>query len=246
MDKKSLKEFNLDELKKIMLEFSKKPRIFNSEAQFQFELAWRINELFDCDVLLEEISRIYHSEKELKSGEIKKYLKKDYTDIILKKDDLCIAIELKYKTAILQLEQLTLSHHGAVDLGAYDFMWDINRLQMLTGKSEDETVYQIRCDRGYAVILTNDKNYWKSNENNKKRIHREFVFCGDKDGKGCLKQGEHSWFDKDGKRGNYPDAVKGFRRNPINLRKDYQYQWTPYPPLPGENGEFKFMIVKVD
>ena len=81
-----MKSFNLRTLERIMNELGAAPRIFNSEAQFQFELAWKIKEEFDCEVRLEELSRISEG-------------KKDYTDVILEKDGLRIALELKYKTA---------------------------------------------------------------------------------------------------------------------------------------------------
>ena len=83
--KRNLTFFTLQAIESIMEELGAVPRIFNSEAQFQFELAWKIKEKFDCEVKLEELSRISKD-------------KKDYTDIILEKDSLRIALELKYKT----------------------------------------------------------------------------------------------------------------------------------------------------
>lgn len=256
MAKKSLESFNFSVLNKIMQDFASERRIFNSEAQFQFALAWKIYEFFDCkvNVLLEELSRIYYIEKELKSGKKKECQKKDYTDIILEQGGTKIAIELKYKTAILQHEQLTLSDHGAVDLGSYDFMWDVNRLQKLTGKTVDNTI-QIRCDRGYAVILTNDNHYWTqpknwdvSNQRNNKGINRMFRIHGDKNGNGILTKGTHEWYDTNGNPG-LSTALQHdkSRAHPIKLKKDYPYKWSPYLKYDEvTNGEFKFMIVEVD
>ena len=245
MAKKSLKSFNLDELKTIMQNFASNSRIFNSEAQFQFELAWRINELFDCKVLLELLSRIEVVPNTHKNAKATNVIKKDYTDIVLEKDDLRIALELKYKTALL--EKLSLSHHGAVDLGSYDFMWDVNRLQMLTGKTADETV-KTPCERGYAVILTNDYHYWTTPINNNV-INREFRIHGNGNGIGKLTKGQHEWYDTTGKPGLSKVIQKDKARSQsIALRKDYHYQWIPYLSVPNveKNGEFKYMIVEVD
>ncbi len=237
MNKKQLTTFNTAALRQILEQFGNNGHIFNSEAQFQFELAWKIRELFECEVKLEELSRIEQCAK-LKSG--KYSVKKDYTDIILEKGGVRIAIELKYKTALV--EDLSLSNHGAVDLGTYDFMWDIKRLQTLTDKN-DVSVKK-HCTRGYAVILTNDCNYWRDNVNNENRIHRDFVFC---EGNSPLTKGEHQWYLKDSNEPGSPGTVKdSFRDKSIILRKDYPYKWLDYCNLPMEkNGVFKFMIVEV-
>lgn len=235
MDKKSLKMLNLQVLNKLLGDFGNGGRIFNSEAQFQFELAWRLNEVFDCHVVLEGLSREYKTPN--------KRTKKDYTDIILEKDDYRIAIELKYKTA--KLDKYSLSEHGAYDLGAYDFMWDVNRLQMLTAQPKNETV-KMSCNRGYAVILTNDYHYW-TEPNNKNTINRCFLIYGNTQGKGGLTKGLHQWYNTMGQPG-LSKALKNdtSRQKEITLRRDYPYQWMRYSTVPNEkNGVFQFMIVEI-
>ncbi len=254
MTKKSLTKLNLQELSKILEGFGNHGRIFNSEAQFQFELAWVINEAFDCNVILEGLSREYRVQNNYKNAKTPTITKKDYTDIILEKDDYRIAIELKYKTATLEHKQLSLNNHGAVDLGSYDFMWDVNRLQMLTAKPKNETV-KMPCNRGYAVILTNDYHYWTepknwdtSNQRINKGINRMFRIHGDKNGNGVLTRGTHEWYDINGNPG-LSTAIQNdkSRQNGITLKRDYPYQWLSYYMVPNEkNGEFRFMIVEVD
>ena len=74
--------------------FGKECKIFQSEAQFQFELAWKLQKQFpDCRVKLEDM-RAY-VKKEEKNGIKRKF----YTDIVLEEEGYSIAIELKYKTA---------------------------------------------------------------------------------------------------------------------------------------------------
>lgn len=53
--KKSLLNLGEKELSDILSNFRKIPRIFHSEAQFQFELAWKLQEEFDCVAKLEEL-----------------------------------------------------------------------------------------------------------------------------------------------------------------------------------------------
>lgn len=240
MGKKSLKMLNLQELSKLLEDFGKQERIFNSEAQFQFELAWKIREEYDCEVFLEALSRVTKVDE--------KKTKNDYTDIILEKDGLRIAVELKYKTALLEDVSpggLYLRNHGAVDLGAYDFMWDVNRLQILTNVHREDV--RIKCDRGYAVILTNDHHYW-TEPKNKNTINRMFLIYGDNTGNGCLAMGVHEWYNRDGIPG-YSKALQTdkSRQPEIDLRKDYQYKWQSYYTIAGvKNGEFRFMIVEVN
>lgn len=227
-----LSEFKLQELERMMNDFGTAPRIFNSEAQFQFELAWKIKEEFCCEVKLEELSRVNGG-------------KKDYTDIILEKGDLRIALELKYKTAAIS--GYNLKKHGATDLGAYDFLWDVHRIQKLTKMepSVKEEEVKLPCTRGYAVILTNDSHYW-NDMTPKNTINREFLIGGNPSGE--LKKGEHKWFDKSGNRGNLPPAIANSpsRRDPIKICKDYVYQWKPYCDLKlTKNGVFKYMIVEI-
>lgn len=232
-----MKDFNLQELERIMDELGSVPRIFNSEAQFQFELAWKIKEKFDCEVRLEELSRI--------SGK-----KKDYTDIILEKDDLRIALELKYKTAKYEDESknIYLKAHGAADLGAYDFIWDVHRIQMQTGmeKSGEDDV-KMPCNRGYAIILTNDAHYWKDCQP-KETINRDFLIGSGEFSRGVLYKKLHQWYTLDGEIG-YSKALQNApsRQHDIDLMLNYFFQWKTYHTIDTEkpNKEFKYMIVEM-
>lgn len=232
-----MKDFNLQELERIMDELGSVPRIFNSEAQFQFELAWKIKEEFDCEVRLEELSRISNG-------------KKDYTDIILEKDGLRIALELKYKTAKYEDESknIFLKAHGAADLGAYDFLWDVHRIQMLTGveKSGEDDV-KMPCNRGYAIILTNDAHYWKDCQS-KETINRDFLIGSGEFSRGVLYKKLHQWYTLDGEIG-YSKALQNApsRQHDIDLMLNYFFQWKNYHTIDTEkpNKEFKYMIVEM-
>lgn len=247
--KKQLTDFNLHELERIMTKLGSVPRIFNSEAQFQFELAWKINEEFDCEVKLEELSRTTKSETS--KGYIK--TKKDYTDIIIEDDRQRIALELKYKTAtpdnIHIPGNILLMNHGAADLGAYDFLWDVHRIQVLTGKEVDGDI-RMPCNKGYAIILTNDSHYWNTDSNNKTTDHginRDFLIGDCYDGDTLLKKGEHNWYKTDGTVG-LSKALENdkSRQKSIVIADDYPYKWQDYcAPIADKNGEFKYMIVEI-
>lgn len=220
-----------------MNELGSVPRIFNSEAQFQFELAWKIKEKFDCEVRLEDLSRISEG-------------KKDYTDIILEKDGLRIALELKYKTAKYEDESqnIYLKAHGAADLGAYDFLWDVHRIQMLTGmEKSDKDKVKRPCDKGYAIILTNDSHYWKD-ATIKETINRDFLIGSGEHSHGVLYKKLHQWYTLDGEVG-YSKALQNdpSRRAAIDLKRNYFFQWKPYHTIDTNksHNEFKYMIVEM-
>lgn len=248
---KTLSEFNFNELEHLLTELGSVPRIFNSEAQFQFEMAWKIKQEFDCEVKLEELSRTC----KVSNSKGKTVTKKDYTDIILEKENIRIAIELKYKTAepkgININDNILLMNHGAADLGAYDFMWDIHRIQLLTGcEKDDASEVRMPCTRGYAIILTNDNNYWKTNANNKvpeKGINRMFLIGDDEEGSTYIQAGEHEWFKLDGTPG-LSKAIQNdkSRQNAIKMSKNYPYEWKEYcKPIADKNGIFRFLIVEI-
>lgn len=174
-------ELNQQWLKDCLTEMSKQDIIFRSEEQFQFNLAWAIQEFFyTYKVYLEELtSTIDYNNSEKK---------RSYTDILVKKDNGdYIALELKYKTVNATIGNIELLNHGAVDNGRYDYLWDINRLEWLVygeskRKQENGLINQANNCRtnplpnishynydnrikgekitGYTIMLTNEFKYW--------------------------------------------------------------------------------------
>lgn len=252
----NLKQLDAQALSEIIKEFNGK--IFQSEAQFQFELAWKLNEKYGNgdDLAVELEDRMV--EKDVK--------RKYYTDIVVKQGDYRVAIELKYKTAEYENknENLYLFNHGAVDLGRYDYIWDVHRIELLKGvsKSKDfgeeklDVPKQKRCKKGFAVLLTNEKKYWeeKSKEDNIP-IDYQFLF-GEKQKQ--LFSDVLDWKKDDEKEYplNYPKTVlskKGeyykptSRAHPIRLNKAYHYEWYNYRDASSneKNDTFKFVIIEV-
>ena len=120
-------------------------KVFHSEADFQHALAWHIHQAMpESQVRLEvDVMQVEHQRR--------------FLDIWLPLEG--IAIELKYKTRGLELEQddepFVLRNQSAQDQGRYDFLLDIQRLERMRSNLE-------QCKAAYAVLLTNDSSYWKA------------------------------------------------------------------------------------
>lgn len=185
--------------------------IFANENQFQFELAWRIKEKYEkYDVLFEVVYLDDNNEK------------KNYTDLVIVDniDKKYIAIELKYKTKQRDRNDLLLKNQGAQDLGVYDFLKDLSRIEKL--KSSDEKQFRLYnkydgfiFEKGYAVILTNDKTYYEGGREEKYAmnfsIKNNSIMCGEMD-----------W-----RRDLGSCVEKTFRNAPINLSGKYVCKWLP-------------------
>ena len=152
-------------IKQTIDDFANEGIVFSNEAQFQFNLAIKLNENDIIKNKYEVVLEYLYKDKEDK---------KEYIDIVLfgKKTNDCIPIELKYKTTSQEetyivgkkgkeKEYITYNQ-GAYDLGSYDFFKDINRIESLVcydallsykGKSYEAT-------KGYSIIITNEKHYY--------------------------------------------------------------------------------------
>lgn len=251
---KKLLLLDINELSSLIAGFWKKSKIFQSEAQFQFELAWELKKYYDCEVFLEDLTMIINISKG-------KSQQKVYTDIVLEKGDYRVAIELKYKTAPLIYGSVMLFKHGATDLGRFDYLWDVHRLELLaspttkvplekkqiagmTGIRENDVDIKVikKCDKGFAILLTNEISYWEKSYNKCSTIDSEF----------CFAETDSRLYDKvlDWKKTvvGYPKTVVGtFRGRSINLLKAYGYQWKQYcKVVAAKNNEFKYIIIETN
>lgn len=151
--------------------------IYRSEAQLQFEIAWQLKQdlsnLTDWEILLEPLSAT------IDVGEDKKRI---YADIFIYNGETgeFIPIELKYKTKEIK-DTYILKNHGAQDLGAYDFLWDVKRIEILKNQTS-LTPKGKTCIRepdfskflvGFSLLVTNDTSY---SETHLKSCAREFFF----------------------------------------------------------------------
>jgi hypothetical protein len=117
--------------------------VFHSEADFQLAFGWLLQRcLPGADVRLEWRTPLLD--------------RRLYLDIYLEVDGEKWGIELKYKTrpiaTTVRGELFELKSHGAQDLGRYDYLRDLERLETLKSLGV--------IDAGAAILLTNDTAYW--------------------------------------------------------------------------------------
>ena len=134
------------DIHKLMAALARHRLIFHSEADFQHALAWQIHKAIpNCEIRLEMPYRISQ--------------KNWYLDIWLQTME--IAIELKYRTKRIETkidgEYFLLKNHSGYSQGWSSFHKDIQRLERV--------VADRRAKSGFAVLLTNDPNFWKPPNN---------------------------------------------------------------------------------
>ena len=184
--------------------------IFHSEADFQHHFSWRIHqEIADAKIRLEY---------PLSKDETNRW---EYCDILIHTPQ-TLGLELKYKTKLLSTqvngEQFELKNQGAQDIGRYDFLKDVSRLEKWSE--------QQRIDIGYAIILTNDHSYWtppiRETIDKDFRIHNGSI------------SGELSWGDLVS-----AGSIKN-REEPIVLKNEYSIEWTDTP-----HPDFKYLLLEI-
>lgn len=194
-----------------------KRSLFHSEADFQFALAWEIQHSYPTAEIRIEYPTASEPNK--------------YIDILVYNKGCAYPIELKYKTkklsALVGGEQYNLKNHGAQDLGAYDFVKDICRVETFATH-----LGGFKC--GYVLWLTNDQYYWNA-PNNPNAGYAAFSVHH-----GANKTGNMSW-------GSHLSAgtIKG-REKELQLRNEYDIIWNDYSDLNVKNSAFKYAMMRVE
>ena len=201
----------------IMEKLSKRRLIFHSEADFQFALAWEIQKEYPlADVRLE-----YPPENEPYR----------YIDILVGLNGYVYPIELKYPTkklsAVIGGEQYNLKDHGAQDLGKYDFIKDLVRIESFASHLKG-------YKQGYVIWLTNDPSYWTPPRNGTVGYAAFSVHHG------ARKTGAMAWGSNLG-----IGTTKGRERELI-LKAEYDIQWSDYSDVGTRAGLFRFALLSVD
>lgn len=191
------------DIKQILKTLSSKYYIFHSEADFQFALAWEIK-LHYPDALV----RLEVSPKENPNMHI---------DILVTFNNNVYPIELKYKTAnyscVYKDEFYNLKNHSAQDLGRYDYLYDVKRIEILKSTFSN-------FKEGYAIFLTNDPSYWLDPMKNNETICDLFRIHN-----GNIIHGERSWI------GNPSEGTTKGRLEPIKLNNTYKIIWDNFSSL---------------
>ncbi len=204
------------EMPVLLAELAKTRPIFHSEADFQHALAWKLHQEFpSIDVRLE--FRLPLSERM-------------YVDIWAKEADHVLAIELKYKTRRLATsvngEPFELADHAAQDLGRYDTIKDICRLEALS-----RTNLKLAA---YVVLLTNDSAYWHSPG------AKETVYGAFRLSEGRELRGELAWGAAAG-----GGTIKS-RERALVLSGSYAAKWRDYSTVATKSyGQFKYLLARI-
>lgn len=189
--------------------------IFHSEADFQHAFAWRLHEQFpDATVRLEYPVKL------------DQWI---YLDIWLKSAELTLAIELKYKTASLQIDQNGETYHlknqSAQDCGRYDFLKDVYRLEQITRA--------VPHALGLAIILTNDSGYWSKGKEN--TVDADFRLHKTRKITGLL-----SWSSEAS-----PGTTRG-RNASLDIAGQYLAEWHDYSQVSGNaRGHFRYLAFEI-
>jgi hypothetical protein len=140
-----------------------------------------------------------------------------------------VAIELKYFTREIDVavgsERFRLRDQAAQDLGRYDVLKDLARIEALVAAGD--------ADRGYVVTLTNDSSYWKGPSSLSSPNYADFRLMQDRDLDGVL-----AWGPATG-----AGTMKG-REAPIALRAHYRCNWADYSDLGStmSRGQFRYLL----
>jgi hypothetical protein len=197
-----------------VFELAKTRPLFHSEADFQHALAWHLH----TSQLVSSIRLELPFRREGNGSE--------YLDLLAVVGGDRVAVELKYKTRRLTHshadEAFVIQNHGAQDLGRYDFLLDVQRIERF--------VQEGRATNGLAVLLTNDQSYW-SPASRGGTVDEMFRL-----NEGRVISGKLSWL---------PHASGGTtkgRTAPIALRGNYTALWHPYATVSTTaGGEFRVL-----
>ena len=191
--------------------------VFHSEADFQHALAWEL--------------QLANPEIDIRLEYRPPWLdRRNYLDIWITEGDTATAVELKYKTQRIDIrlggEQFDLQYHAAQDVGRYDFVKDIERLERVVASGRQMV--------GYAIILTNDPTYW-SRSRKSNSVDADFRIQ-----EGRVLSGLLGWD---------PRASEGTRRgrmDSIRLRGSYQLAWEDYSAVDvPKHGEFRYALITI-
>lgn len=204
------------DLESCLLSLSNKRPIFHSEADFQFALAWEIRSRYPDALIRLEYRPAVSSRISI-----------DITIFYLGKT---IPIELKYKTAKLKYtirtEEFNLKYQSAQDIGKYDCLKNIKRIEDLKTQLENFSA-------GYTIWLTNDSSYWNPPVKTD-TLYNEFSIHHL-----SQKHGKMSWASHAGS-----GTTKG-RESSIDLTGNYEIYWKSYSNINVPQGIFKYALLKI-
>lgn len=206
--------------------------------------------MVDVDWALKQISSIYHSERHFQlslGAELGRMYDEqrvrlewepiagNRVDIGVRREDVTIPIELKYKTDSATVEDagfgetFELSRQGARDQAHYRFLQDVPRIEEIVAE---------QGRYGYAILLTNDTNYWR--HSGQSALHDEM-----RSHQGAELSGSIHW--SGGTDSDWVDKEKW--KDPIELEGEYKAEWSDYDyrddiSVTG-NPDFRYLVLRI-
>ena len=150
-------------IKQAMLHLAGNRKLFWSEADFQFSLAWVLHDILpeSAKIYLERpIAEILKAQQEDNNT---KNRKKFYVDIWIQIEDTVYPIELKYGTKEQEIadwdgKTIKTVNQAAYDITRFGYLFDIHRIEQI--KKHLLGSENMKFGRGFAILLTNDANYY--------------------------------------------------------------------------------------
>lgn len=201
----------------VLATLSRSRRVFHSEADFQFALAWTLREMDPhLHIRLES-----HPEPAVS------------LDLLIADTsaDMTWAVEMKYLTRLLTCddagERLQLKNHGAQDIRGYDVVKDLHRVErFVSGKPGW---------RGAVVVLTNDASYWRPRTHGRPTNADAFRI-----GEDVTLSGERAWGLHTGS-----GTMKG-REATLGLAGSYRLRWSDFSRVDASPaGTFRSLVIEV-
>lgn len=195
------------DIHKVISHLSQWRPIFYSEADFQFSLAWLIKTMYqNCDIRLEFIPEFNPNL---------------HLDILVILDGKWIPIELKYTTKAYNVrigdEVYSLKEQGAKDLGCYNYLKDIMRIEEFRDKAN-------KFIEGYTIKITSEMTYIKP------PMKANCSYKAFSIENGAVKTGVLEWSP------NTNMGTKKGHETPIILTDTYPIQWREYSKIDDRNG----------
>ena len=197
---------------------TKQRPVFCSEADFQFAFS--------------EVLRVYlpnakiRLERPFPVGKGKYY----HVDLWVEDEGKIYPIELKYKTKkcniIFDDGPFLLKDQSAEDLGRYDYIADIKRIENI------KVLRPETFGEGYAIMLTNDASYYDpQRQHHKPTIDSDFRIYDGVNLTGLLR-----WKPTPNSKIPVEEGDRGSRKA-ITLSGNYPIKWTMYREVPDNKGK---------
>ncbi len=208
------------DLRSVLRDLAAERPLFHSEADFQHALAWLIHEQHPTARVRLEVPAVIAG-------------RRVHVDVWVTDADERLAIELKYFTlavdAVVHGERFQLKNQGAQDLGRYDVLKDLTRVEVLVGDGV--------ADRGLVILVTDDATYWGEPHPRSSPNYAAFRL-----GDGRALGGTLAWGPNTGA------GTMAGREASLALAGSYVARWTDYADLTSvipRGGVFRYLLLEV-